>query len=156
MSGERTATNIIAGVLVWVAALGLLAYGVYGIVSGRMDNAEYNSSSDVRKVKAIVTELVRKEYKDDDGDINVDYRVTYAYEVDGTVYTGKDTYYRHIDVGDILTIEVYRTSDGEYKEKPDGNPVMFLVWCGCAVVGAILTVSLVSGAVKGRRKDAEQ
>lgn len=115
MSGERTATNIIAGVLVWVAALGLLAYGVYGIVSSRMDNAEYNSSSDVHKVKAIVTELVRKEYKDNDGDTNVDYRVTYVYEVDGTVYTGKDTYYRHIDVGDALTIEVYRTSDWEYK-----------------------------------------
>ncbi len=157
MSGERTSTNIIASVLVWVAALGLLAYGVYGIVSSRMDNAEYNSSSDVREVKAVVTELVRKEYKDDDGDTKVDYRVTYAFEVDGTVYTGKDTYYRHIDVGDILTIEVYRTSDGEYKESPDRNPVMFLIWCGCAAVGAILTVSLVSDVVKkARGKDAEQ
>lgn len=151
------AENILTWALVWIDALGLLGYGAYGIVSSRMDKAEYQGSSDVRKVEAVVTELVRKEYEDDDGDLNVDYKVTYAYEVDGTAYTGKDTYYRPIDVGDVLTIEVYRTSDGRYRESPDGNPVMFLVWCGCAAVGAILTLSLTTSAVeRGRKRRAER
>ena len=151
------AENTLVWVLEWLAALGLLGYGVYGIVSSRLANAAYQSSSDVREVRAVVTEVERRQYKDNDGDLNTDYRIRYEFQVDGTVYRGKDTRYRAISVGDVLSIEVYRTADGEYRESPARNPFRFLLYCGCTVVGAILTISLATSAVeKGRKQRAER
>ena len=71
----------------------------------------------------------------------------------GTVYSGKDIFYREISKGDKVTVEVYRTKKGVYKITPERNPVDFLLYCAAIVVGGFLTPVMIHSVVSPNKKD---
>ena len=61
------------------------------------------------------------------------------------------TYYK-IKKGDKILVEVYKTSKGEYKISPEGNPVDFLLYCVAIPVGIFLVVIMAHELVNDDRK----
>ena len=52
------------------------------------------------------------------------------FEVDGVTYSGSETYYRYDDeirLGDIMEIEVYQTSKGDYKIPEITNGAYYVI-----------------------------
>ena len=103
--------------------ISLIVAGVYGIVSNKIENQEYKKVSFV---------------------------------VDGTTYKGR-TYFvfgqnelknslpfqDKIRRGDEVSVEVYRTSKGSYKIKPDNDIITFLLCCMAIPVGAVVVIIMV-------------
>ena len=113
-------------VLALLLMAALFGCGVWGVVESRIAKRDYKNSPDVRQVSAVVSSYRTIESKDDDGDvIRTEYEAKLIFEVDGQSYTGRETYYREVSNGEIVTVEVYQTPKGSYKVAPEGNPVGF-------------------------------
>ena len=54
--------------------------------------------------------------------------------------------------GDTLDVEVYKTSKGDYKISPEGNPVDFLLYCAAIPVGLFFVVIMICDITKDNRK----
>ena len=128
----------VAGLLLAVA---LFAAGVYGVVFSRIASGEYKNSDDIRKVTAIVE--YAKDTSNDDDDY-YKYWAKLSFVVDGKTYKGSKTFYRDLYVGDEVTVEVYRTSNGRYKLTPEGNPIHFLFYCIAIPVGGFIAMAMAS------------
>ena len=124
--------------------ISLIVAGVYGIVSNKIENQEYKNSTDIRTVNAVVEECRRKDEKNDaDILIRSEYNTKVSFVVDGTTYKGR-TYFvfgqnelknslpfqDKIRRGDEVSVEVYRTSKGSYKIKPDNDIITFTLLHG--------------------------
>lgn len=130
-------------VLALLLMLALFGCGVWGVVESRIAKRDYKNSPDVRQISAVVSSYRTIESKDDDGDvISTKYEAKLTFEVDGQSYTGRETYYREVSNGEIVTVEVYQTPKGSYKVAPEGNPVDFLLYCIAIVVGGFLTFAM--------------
>ncbi len=133
-------------------AAALFAAGVYGVVSSRIASREYKNSDDIRRVTAVVQ--YTKDTSNDDADY-YKYWAKLSFDVDGRTYKGSQTFYRELRVGDEVTVEVYRTSDGRYKLTPEGNPIYFLFYCIAIPVGGFIAAAMASAVFsKDTRRQA--
>lgn len=77
-------------IFIMVAGIGLIIAGVIGIVTSRIDSREYKSSTDVRKISAVIVDFSNKDDKDDSGDVRYrTYKFKVSYVIDGKTYKGK-------------------------------------------------------------------
>ena len=156
-------------IFIMVAGIGLIVAGVIGIVTSRIDSREYKSSTDIRKISAVIVDFSTKDEKDDSGDVKyTTYKFKVSYVIDGKTYKGKyeervwsSSYerkytYDKLRKGDTIDVEVYKTSKGDYKLAPEGSPVDFLLYCAAIPVGSFFVVIMICDIAKdGRKKKSE-
>ena len=152
-------------IFIMVAGIGLIVAGVIGIVTSRIASKEYKSSTDIRKIPAVIVDFSTKDDKDDSGDVRyTTYKFKVSYVIDGKTYKGKyeervwsSSYekkytYDKLRKGDTIDVEVYKTSKGDYKLSPEGNPVDFLLYCAAIPVGLFFVVIMICDVEKGKRR----
>lgn len=147
----------IVGVLI---GIGFIAVGIFNIVVSRTDAREYRNTTDIRTVDALVKQCKEIEREDSDKKKTVyAYELEIAFEVDGKSYTAKGmisdghaAFQNNMRKGDIIPIEVYRTSKGQYKMAPENNPVDFLLACLMIPFGSIFFLALVYDLQKKNSK----
>ena len=155
----------IYSVLLLLAGIGLIAAGIIGIISSRTDSREYKNSTDIRKISAVIDDFSTQDDKDDSGDVKyTTYKFKVSYVIDGKTYKGKyeervwsSSYekkytYDKLRKGDTINVEVYKTSKGDYKLSPEGNPVDFLLYCAAIPVGLFFVVIMICDVEKGKRR----
>ena len=134
-----------------LCGIGLVAAGIFGIVSSRIESSEYKNSTDIRKVAAVIETLETHDEKDDnDVIVETKYKTGVSFEIDGKKYTGryqfnayaKKNAYDRLRRGDTIDVEVYKTKNGDYKISPDGTPVDFLLYCLAILFGAVIIVGM--------------
>ena len=165
MSKLKGKKDIKMTIFIMVAGIGLIVAGVIGIVTSRIDSREYKSSTDIRKISAVIVDFSTQDDKDDSGDVRyTTYKFKVSYVIDGKTYKGKyeervwsSSYerkytYDKLRKGDTIDIEVYKTSKGDYKLAPEGSPVDFLLYCAAIPVGLFLVVIMICDVAKGNRK----
>ncbi len=151
----------IYSVLLLLAGIGLIAAGIIGIISSRTDSREYKNSTDIRKISAVIDDFSTQDDKDDSGDVKyTTYKFKVSYVIDGKTYKGKyeervwsSSYerkytYDKLRKGDTIDVEVYKTSKGDYKLSPEGNPVDFLLYCAAIPVGIFFVVIMIIDITK--------
>ena len=157
--------NIKMTIFIMVAGIGLIIAGVIGIVTSRIDSREYKNSTDIRKIPAVIVDFSTKDDKDNSGDVRyTTYEFKVSYVIDGKTYKGKyeervwsSSYerkytYDKLRKGDTIDVEVYKTSKGDYKLSPEGNPVDFLLYCAAIPVGLFLVVIMICDVAKDKRR----
>ena len=152
-------------IFIMVVGIGLIVAGIIGIITSRTDSREYKSSTDIRKISAVIDDFSTQDDKDDSGDVRyTTYKFKVSYVVDGKTYKGKyeervwsnnptkmHTFHK-IKKGDKIPVEVYKNSKGQYKLTPEGNPVDFLLYCAAIPVGIFLVMIMVHELVNDDRK----
>ena len=151
----------IYSVLLLLAGIGLIAAGIIGIISSRTDSREYKNSTDIQKISAVIDDFSTHNTKDDSGDVKyTTYKFKVSYVIDGKTYKGKyeervwsSSYarkytYDKLRKGDTIDVEVYKTSKGNYKLSPEGNPVYFLLYCAAIPVGIFFVVIMIIDITK--------
>ena len=152
-------------IFIMVAGIGLIVAGVIGIVTSRIDSREYKSSTDIRKISAVIDDFSTQDDKDDSGDVKyTTYKFKVSYVIDGKTYKGEyeervwsSSYerkytYDKLRKGDTIDVEVYKTSKGDYKLAPEGSPVDFLLYCAAIPVGLFFVVIMICDVAKDNRK----
>ena len=152
-------------IFIMVVGIGLIAAGIIGIISSRTDSKEYKNSTDIRKIPAVIDDFSTHDSKDDSGDVKyTTYKFKVSYVIDGKTYKGKyeervwsSNYerkytYDKLRKGDTIDVEVYKTSKGDYKLAPEGNPVGFLLYCAAIPVGLFFVVIMICDIAKDNRK----
>lgn len=152
-------------IFIMVAGIGLIIAGVIGIVTSRIDSREYKSSTDIRKISAVIVDFSTQDDKDDSGDVRyTTYEFKVSYVIDGKTYKGKceervwsSDYskkyaYDKLRKGDTIDVEIYKTSKGEYKISPEGSPVNFLLYCAAIPGGIFLVVIMICDVAKDKRR----
>ena len=125
-----------------LCGIGLVAAGIFGIVSSRIESSEYKNSTDIRKVAAVIETLETHDEKDDnDVIVETKYKTGVSFEIDAREYAKKNAYDR-LRRGDTIDVEVYKTKNGDYKISPDGTPVDFLLYCLAILFGAVIIVGM--------------
>ena len=157
----------IYSVLLLLAGIALIAAGIIGIISSRTASKEYKNSTDIQKISAVIDDFSTHNTKDDSGDVKyTTYKFKVSYVIDGKTYKGKceervwarsSSYekkytYDKLRKGDTIDVEVYKTSKGDYKISPEGNPVDFLLYCAAIPVGLFFVVIMICDITKDNRK----
>ena len=150
-------------IFIMVAGIGLIVAGVIGIVTSRIESRDYKNSTDIQKISAVIVDFSTKDDKDDSGDVRyTTYKFKVSYVIDGKTYKGEceervwsssSNYarkytYDKLRKGDTIEVEVYKTSKGNYKLSPEGNPVDFLLYCAAIPVGIFLVVIMIIDITK--------
>ena len=145
-------------IFIMVVGIVLMVAGVFGIVTSRIDSREYKNSTDIQKISAVIDDYSTHNTKDDSGDVKyTTYKFKVSYVIDGKTYKGKyeervwsssSSYakkytYDKLRKGDTIDVEVYKTSKGNYKLSPEGNPVDFLLYCAAIPVGIFFVVIMI-------------
>ena len=151
----------IYSVLLLLAGIALIAAGIIGIISSRTASKEYKNSTDIQKISAVIDDFSTHNTKDDSGDVKyTTYKFKVSYVIDGKTYKGKyeervwsSSYerkytYDKLRKGDTIDVEVYKTSKGDYKLSPEGNPVDFLLYCAAIPVGIFFVVIMIIDITK--------
>lgn len=165
MSKRKEKKDIKMTIFIMVAGIGLIVAGVIGIVTSRIDSREYKSSTDIRKISAVIVDFSTQDDKDDSGDVKyTTYKFKVSYVIDGKTYKGKceervwlSDYskkyaYDKLRKGDTVDVEIYKTSKGDYKISPEGNPVDFLLYCSAIPVGLFFVVIMICDVAKDKRR----
>lgn len=165
MSKRKEKKDIKMTIFIMVAGVGLIVAGVIGIVTSRIDSREYKSSTDIRKISAVIVDFSNQDDKDDSGDVKyTTYKFKVSYVIDGKIYKGKceervwsSDYskkyaYDKLRKGDTVDVEIYKTSKGDYKISPEGNPVDFLLYCAAIPVGLFFVVIMICDVAKDKRR----
>lgn len=152
-------------IFIMVAGIGLIVAGVIGIVTSRIESRDYKNSTDIQKISAVIVDFSTKDDKDDSSDVRyTTYKFKVSYVIDGKTYKGKyeervwsSSYekkytYDKLRKGDTINVEVYKTSKGDYKLSPEGNPVDFLLYCAAIPVGLFFVVIMICDVEKGKRR----
>ena len=152
-------------IFIMVVGIGLIVAGIIGIILSRTDSREYKSSTDIRKISAVIDDFSTHDNKDDSGDVKyTTYKFKVSYVIGGKTYKGKyeervwsSSYerkytYDKLRKGDTIDVEVYKTSKGDYKLSPEGNPVDFLLYCAAIPVGLFFVVIMICDIAKDNRK----
>ena len=155
----------IYSVLLLLAGIGLITAGIIGIISSRTDSREYKNSTDIQKISAVIDDYSTHNTKDDSGDVKyTTYKFKVSYVIDGKTYKGnyeervwssnyEEKYtYDKLRKGDTIDVEVYKTSKGDYKLSPEGDPVDFLLYCAAIPVGLFFVVIMICDIAKDNRK----
>ena len=165
MSKNKEKKSLKMTIFIIVAGISLVVAGVFGIVISRIDSNEYKNSDDIRKISAVIVDFSTYDSKDDNGDVDyTTYKFRISYEIDGKTYKGKceervwprdiakGYTYDKLRKGDTIKVEVYKTTKGNYKLSPEGNPVDFLLYCAAIPFGLFLVVIMICDIVKDKRK----
>ncbi len=165
MSKLKEKKDIKMTIFIIVCGVSLVVAGIYGIVSSRIESRDYKNSTDIRNISAVIDDFSTSDTKDDLGDVKyTTYKFKVSYVVDGKTYKGKyeervwsSSYekkytYDKLRKGDTINVEVYKTSKGDYKLSPEGNPVDFLLYCAAIPVGIFLVMIMVHELVNDDRK----
>lgn len=165
MSKLKEKKDIKMTIFIIVCGVSLVVAGIYGIVSSRIESRDYKNSTDIRNISAVIDDFSTSDTKDDLGDVKyTTYKFKVSYVVDGKTYKGKyeervwsSSYekkytYDKLRKGDTINVEVYKTSKGDYKLSPEGNPVDFLLYCAAIPVGLFFVVIMICDVEKGKRR----
>lgn len=165
MSKRKEKEDIKMTIFIMVVGIASMVVGVFGIVTSRIEKKEYAASTDIRKVSAVIVDFSTYDSKDDNGDVDyTTYKFRISYEIDGKTYKGKceervwprdiakGYTYDKLRKGDTIKVEVYKTTKGNYKLSPEGNPVDFLLYCAAILFGLFLVVIMICDIVKDKRK----
>lgn len=165
MSKRKEKEDIKMTIFIMVVGIASMVVGVFGIVTSRIEKKEYAASTDIRKVSAVIVDFSTYDSKDDNGDVDyTTYKFRISYEIDGKTYKGKyeervwprdiakGYTYDKLRKGDTIKVEVYKTTKGNYKLSPEGNPVDFLLYCAAILFGLFLVVIMICDVVKDKRK----
>ena len=141
-------------IFIMVVGIASMVVGVFGIVTSRIEKKEYAASTDIRKVSAVIVDFSTYDSKDDNGDVDyTTYKFRISYEIDGKTYKGKcEERVWPRDIAKGYKVEVYKTTKGNYKLSPEGNPVDFLLYCAAIPFGFFLVVIMICDIVKDKRK----
>ena len=152
-------------IFIIVVGVSLIVMGIYGVVSSRIESRDYKNSTDIQKISSVIIDFLTSNSKDDSGDVKyTTYKFKVSYVIDGKTYKGKceervwsSDYskkyaYDKLRKGDTIDVEVYKTSKGDYKLAPEGNPVDFLLYCAAIPVGLFFVVIMICDIAKGNRK----
>ena len=152
-------------IFIMVVGIGLIVAGIIGIITSRTDSREYKSSTDIRKISAVIVDFSTQDDKDDSGDVKyTTYKFKVSYVIDGKTYKGKSEErvwssdyskkyaYDKLRKGDTVDVEIYKTSKGDYKISPEGNPVDFLLYCAAIPVGLFFVVIMICDVAKDKRR----
>lgn len=165
MSKLKEKKDIKMTIFIIVCGVSLVVAGIYGIVSSRIESRDFKNSTDIRNISAVIDDFSTSDTKDDLGDVKyTTYKFKVSYVVDGKTYKGKyeervwsSSYekkytYDKLRKGDTINVEVYKTSKGDYKLSPEGNPVDFLLYCAAIPVGLFFVVIMICDVEKGKRR----
>ena len=167
MSKLKGKKDIKMTIFIIVVGVSLIVAGIYGVVSSRIESRDYKNATDIRKLSAFIDDFSTSDTKDDLGDVKyTTYKFKVSYVIDGKTYKGKyeervwsssSSYtkkytYDKLRKGDTIDVEVYKTSKGDYKLAPEGNPVGFLLYCAAIPVGLFFVVIMICDIAKDNRK----
>ena len=134
----------------------LVLAGLYGIFVSLTGGMEYVNSPDKRIVNAEVISVKHTYERDDAGDITREkWAATLRYTVDGKEYTTKGTYSTETYSGEIVRIEVYKTSKGEYKVSGTST-FGFVISASVLLYGTIGLITENKNRKKGKATTAKQ
>lgn len=176
-------------IMALLVGIGLMVVGIAGIVTSINAAEDYSNSDDVRTVDAVIEKIERSEEvigekSKGNNKLVVDnintfletyHKMKVSFVVDGKTYQGKydyrtysddrerDQFYNQLKKGDTVSIEVYRSRNGEYKIVDEEDPVNFLLYCAAIPVGLIVTVAAICYMVSplkeptnGKKKKKQQ
>lgn len=169
MSKLKEKKDIKMTIFIIVVGVSLMVAGIYGVVSSRIESRDYKNSTDIQKIPAVIIDFSTSNSKDDSGDVKyTTYKFKVSYVIDGKTYKGKceervwwNSYekkytYDKLRKGDTIDVEVYKTSKGNYKLAPEGNPVDFLLYCAAIPVGVLFVVIMIINIIRhGSKKKNE-
>lgn len=153
---EREKANARTAIVPIAAAVVFLLLGVLGFVQNSRYLKEYETSGDIRKVEAAVTDTKRR----DDSTGERSWYTHLQYEVDGKSYRDTATLYTHaVNVGETVTVEVYQRPNGAYAipEIRDASELAAknILNCISLAAGAVLMTASVVFLVLAVRKIKE-
>lgn len=176
-------------ILALLFGLGMLVAGIAGIVTSLAAADDYDNSTDIRTVDAVIETIERSEEvigekSKGNNKLMVDnidtfletlHKMKVSYVVDGEAYQGRynvttysdsqerDQFYHQLKAGDTISVEVYRSRNGEYKIADSESPVDFLLYCAAIPVGLVITAAMIYGMVRpevettnGKKKKKQQ
>ena len=165
MSKLKGKKDIKMTIFIMVVGVSLIVVGIYGVVSSRIESRDYKSSTDIRKISAVIVDFSTQDDKDDSGDVKyTTYKFKVSYVIDGKTYKGKceervwsSDYskkyaYDKLRKGDTVDVEIYKTSKGEYKISPEGSPIDFLLYCAAIPGGIFVVVIMICDIAKDKRR----
>ena len=156
-------------VIILLIGIGLMVAGIVGIVTSLAAADDYDNSTDIRTVDAVIETLERSEKvigekAKGNNKLIVDnintfletlHKMKLTYVVDGETYGGRydvttysdsqerDQFYQQLKAGDTVPVEVYRSRNGEYKIVDEEGPVNFLLYCAAIPVGLVITAAVI-------------
>lgn len=176
-------------IIILLIGIGLMVAGIAGIVTSLAAADDYDNSTDIRTVDAVIETIERSEEvigekSKGNNKLMVDnintfletlHKMKVSYVVDGETYGGRydvttysdsqerDQFYHQLKVGDTISVEVYRSRNGEYKIVDEEGPVNFLLYCAAIPVGLVITVAMIYDMVcpkeeptNGKKKKKQQ
>lgn len=176
-------------VIILLIGIGLMVAGIAGIVTSLAAADDYDNSTDIRTVDAVIETIERSEEvigekSKGNNKLMVDnintfletlHKMKVSYVVDGETYGGRydvttysdsqerDQFYHQLKVGDTISVEVYRSRNGEYKIVDEEGPVNFLLYCAAIPVGLVITAAMIYDMVcpkeestNGKKKKKQQ
>lgn len=176
-------------ILALLFGLGMLVAGIAGIVTSLATADDYNNSTDIRTVDAVTEKIERSEKvigekSKGNNKLMVDnidtfletlHKMKVSFVVDGETYQGwynvttysdsqeSDRFYHQLKAGDTISVEVYRSRNGEYKIAEEEGPVNFLLYCAAIPVGLVITAAVIYDMVRpkeeptnGKKKKKQQ
>ena len=176
-------------ILALLFGLGMLVAGIAGIVTSLAAADDYDNSTDIRTVDAVIEKIERSEKvigekSKGNNKLMVDnidtfletlHKMKVSFVVDGETYQGwynvttysdsqeSDRFYHQLKAGDTISVEVYRSRNGEYKIAEEEGPVNFLLYCAAIPVGLVITAAVIYDMVRtkeeptnGKKKKKQQ
>ena len=176
-------------IIIRLIGIGLMVAGIAGIVTSLAAADDYDNSTDIRTVDAVIETIERSEEvigekSKGNNKLMVDnintfletlHKMKVSYVVDGETYGGRydvttysdsqerDQFYHQLKVGDTISVEVYRSRNGEYKIVDEEGPVNFLLYCAAIPVGLVITAAMIYDMVRpkeeptnGKKKKKQQ
>ena len=176
-------------IIILLIGIGLMVAGIAGIVTSLAAADDYDNSTDIRTVDAVIETIERSEEvigekSKGNNKLMVDnintfletlHKMKVSYVVDGETYGGRydvttysdsqerDQFYHQLKVGDTISVEVYRSRNGEYKIVDEEGPVNFLLYCAAIPVGLVITAAMIYDMIcpkeeptNGKKKKKQQ
>ena len=176
-------------IIILLIGIGLMAVGIVGIVIGINTLEDYNSSTDIRTVDAVIETIERSEKvigekSKGNNKLMVDnintfletlHKMKVSFVVDGETYRGRydvttysdsperDQFYHQLKKGDTVSVEVYKSGNGEYKIEDMPTPIDFLYYCAAVPIGLIIAAATIYTMVRpveepadGKKKKKQQ
>ena len=165
-------------IIILLIGIGLMVAGIAGIVTSLDAADDYDNSTDIRTVDAVIETIERSEEvigekSKGNNKLMVDnintfletlHKMKVSYVVDGETYGGRydvttysdsqerDQFYQHLKAGDTIPVEVYRSRNGEYKIVDEEGPVNFLLYCAAIPVGLVITAAMIYDMVRPKEE----
>ena len=165
-------------IIILLIGIGLMVAGIAGIVTSLAAADDYDNSTDIRTVDAVIETIERSEEvvgekSKGNNKLMVDnintfletlHKMKVSFVVDGETYGGRydvttysdskerDQFYHQLKAGDTIPVEVYRSRNGEYKIVDEEGPVNFLLYCAAIPAGLIVTAAMIYDMVRPKEE----